>query len=296
MDVDDIAQEMREYESKLPASAKEKAIDQNTKYLYSVKIVRAENLLPADNNGLSDPYVVLEIDGKHIARTRTVYETLNPRWDQVFDLWLTNETIDVLAIVFDEDVIGADEELGGHWFKLGPSYYGDFQTHELVLNFNPQGKLILRISMEGEKDDIQFWFGKAFRVLKRAENDAAGLIVDKMGNYFRQILNRKTLDKLLGRDRSFFSSFSRASKHVDPTLQDCEDSIAPLLDYLEKNLKILNDNLSDTNMQLVILKIWREILITLEGVLLPPLSEQLSELKPLDDYEFHVVFKWLEVS
>lgn len=179
MDVDDIAQEMREYESSLPPSA-EKVVDQNTKYLYSVKIVRAENLLPADNNGLSDPYVVLEIDNKHIARTRTVYETLNPRWDQVFDLWLTNETIDVLAIVFDEDVIGADEELGGHWFKLGPSYYGDFQTHELVLNFNPQGKLILRISMEGEKDDIQFWFGKAFRVLKRAENDAAGLIVDKV--------------------------------------------------------------------------------------------------------------------
>jgi hypothetical protein len=109
-------------------------------------------------------------------------------------------------------------------------------------------------------------------------------------------LNRKTLDKLLGRDRSFFSSFSRSSKHVDPTLQDCEDSIAPLLDYLEKNLKILNDNLSETNMQLVVLKIWREILITLEGVLLPPLSEQLSELKPLDDYEFHVVYKWLEVS
>ncbi|KAI9334636.1 hypothetical protein BD770DRAFT_416074 [Pilaira anomala] len=294
MDVDDIAQEMREYESRLPPSAV-KPVDQNTKYLYSVKIVRAENLLPADNNGLSDPYVVLEIDGKHIARTRTVYETLNPRWDQVFDLWLTNETIDVLAIVFDEDVIGADEELGGHWFKLGPSYYDDFQTHELVLNFKPQGKLVLRISMEGEKDDIQFWFGKAFRVLKRAENDAAGLIVDKMGSYFRQILNRKTIDKLLGRDRGFFSPFSRTSKNINPDYQECEDSIAPLLDYLEKNLKILNDNLSETNMNHIVLKIWREILITLEGVLLPPLSEQLSELKPLDDYEFHVVFKWLEL-
>lgn len=116
-----------------------------------------------------------------------------------------------------------------------------------------------------------------------------------MGSYFRQVLNRKSLDKLLGRDRSFFSSFSRTSRHVDPTLQDCEDSLAPLLDYLEKNLKILNDNLSETNMQLVVLRIWREILISLEGVLLPPLSEQLSEWKPLDDYEFHVVYKWLEV-
>ncbi|KAI8351236.1 hypothetical protein EDC96DRAFT_599590 [Choanephora cucurbitarum] len=294
MDVDEIAQEMREYESQLPPATTEKTTDQETNYMYSIKIVRAENLPPADNNGLSDPYIVLEIDSKPIARTRTVYETLNPRWDQVFDIWLKDETVDVLALVYDEDVIGADEECGGVWFKLGPSYYGDFQTHELVLNFNPQGKLILRISMEGEKDDIQFWFGKAFRVLKRAENDAAGLIVDKMSGYFRQILSRKSLDKLLGKERSFFSSFSRSSKHVDPTLQDCEDAIAPLLDYLEVNLKTLNDNLSETNMQLVILRIWREILLCLENVLLPPLSEQLSELKPLDDYEFHVVYKWLE--
>jgi hypothetical protein len=117
-----------------------------------------------------------------------------------------------------------------------------------------------------------------------------------MGQFFRACLNRKTLDKLLGRDRSFFSSFSRQSKHVDPTLQDCEDALIPIIDYLERNLKILNDNLSDTNMQLVVIRIWREILITLEGVLLPPLSEQLSDWKPLDDYEFHVVYKWLEVK
>jgi hypothetical protein len=117
-----------------------------------------------------------------------------------------------------------------------------------------------------------------------------------MGSYFRQILNRKTLDKLLGRERGFFAAFTRTNKHIEPSLQDCEDSIAPLLDYLEKNLKTLNDNLSETNMQLVVLRIWREILLCLESVLLPPLSEQLSELKPLDDYEFHVVFKWLEVS
>jgi hypothetical protein len=116
-----------------------------------------------------------------------------------------------------------------------------------------------------------------------------------MGQFFRACLNRKTLDKLLGRDRSFFSSFSRHSKHVDPTLQDCEDALIPIIDYLERNLKILNDNLSETNMQLVVIRIWREILITLEGVLLPPLSEQLSDWKPLDDYEFHVVYKWLEV-
>ncbi|KAF7728272.1 hypothetical protein EC973_006446 [Apophysomyces ossiformis] len=287
MDVDEIADIMREY----PTVEK----TEQTNYMYSIKVVRAENLQALDNNGLSDPYVVLEVGQKQIMRTRTVYETLNPRWDQTCDVWLSKEAWDVLAVVYDEDMIGANEECGMVWFKLSPEYFDDYQTHELVLNLHPQGKLVLRVSMEGEKDDVQFWFGKTFRTLKRAENDAAGLVVDKMGGFMRQCLTRRTLDKLLGRDRSFFSAFNRANRQVEPSLQDCEDAIAPLLDYLEKNLKVLNDNLSETTMRLVVLKVWKEILFTLEGILLPPLSEQPSDVKPLDEYELHVVFKWLEL-
>jgi hypothetical protein len=117
-----------------------------------------------------------------------------------------------------------------------------------------------------------------------------------MGEYFRTVMNRKTLDKLLGRERSFFSSFYRAPEMVDPALEECEAAITPLLDHLEHNLKTLNDNLTESNMQLIIIRVWKEILMTLEGILLPPLSEQLSELKPLDDIEFQVVYKWLDVS
>lgn len=118
-----------------------------------------------------------------------------------------------------------------------------------------------------------------------------------MGAFIRQCLSRKALDKLLRKERSFFSSFSRSSKQHEPSLQDCEDAIAPLLDYLETNLKILNDNLSETNMQLVVLKIWKEILNTLENLVRPaPSSEsQQAEIPPLDEYEEHIVLKWLEV-
>ncbi|KAI8333569.1 hypothetical protein BC941DRAFT_433809 [Chlamydoabsidia padenii] len=289
MDVDEIADYLREN----GGTTIEK--EDQVNFLYSIKAVRAENLQPLDSNGLSDPYVIFEIDGKQVCRTRTVYETLNPRWDQTFDLWLGNETVSVLGVVYDEDLLSAHDECGVAWFKLSPEYFDDYQSHELVLDLHPQGKLVLRITMEGEKDDIQFWFGKAFRTLKRAENDAAGLIVDRMGRYIRHCLSRKVLDKLLCRDRSFFSSFSRNNKQVEPSLQDCEDSIVPLLDYLERNLQILNDNLSESNMQLVISKIWKEILVAIEGVLLPPLSEHPSDMRPLDDYEFHIVFKWLEL-
>lgn len=106
------------------------------------------------------------------------------------------------------------------------------------------------------------------------------------------------LDNILGRDKTggFFSVFSRVtSQQTDPDLQACEDAIAPLLDFLEYNLSILNNNLSETNMKFIVLNIWEQILTTLEGVMLPPLSEQLSNMKPLDDHELRIVLKWLEV-
>lgn len=118
-----------------------------------------------------------------------------------------------------------------------------------------------------------------------------------MTPYIRNSLSRQVIDKLLGRDKSnFFSAFSRvASKQIEPDLQACEDAIAPLLDFLEYNLAMLNENLTETIMQFVVLKIWKQILRTLDSILLPPLSEHLSEVKPLDDYQLHVVLKWLEV-
>ena len=37
------------------------------------------------------------------------------------------------------------------------------------MDLDSQGRILLRISMEGEKDDLQFYFGHAFRSLKSAE-------------------------------------------------------------------------------------------------------------------------------
>ena len=178
MDVDEIADRMREIGS--PAVEK----TEQTNFLYSIRVVRAENLQALDKNGLSDPYVVLEINQREIAKTRTVYKTLNPRWDQSFDIWLNERDVEALAMVYDEDMIGANQECGSVWFKLSPSYFDDYQMHDLNLPLHPQGKLHLRVSLVGEKDDIQFWFVKAFRTLKRSENDAGAMIVD-------QVINKK---------------------------------------------------------------------------------------------------------
>jgi hypothetical protein len=52
------------------------------------------------------------------------------------------------------------------------------------LDLDTQGKLLLRVSMEGEKDDIQFYFGRTFRALKRSEKDMTRKIVDTVFHLF----------------------------------------------------------------------------------------------------------------
>lgn len=50
-----------------------------------VKVLRAEDLIAADFSGKSDPFCVLELVNNRL-QTNTVYKTLNPNWDKVFEL------------------------------------------------------------------------------------------------------------------------------------------------------------------------------------------------------------------
>jgi hypothetical protein len=76
---------------------------------------------------------------------------------------------------------------------------------------------------------------------------------------------------------------------------EIEQAIVPLFDYFDANLQTLNTYLSDTTKQQVMSKVWKEILIAIEGLLIPPLSEHPSDMKPLSDKEVDIVFKWLKV-
>ncbi|OZJ03936.1 hypothetical protein BZG36_02932 [Bifiguratus adelaidae] len=286
LDVELVAEIVREFSGQQPVEK-----SPTMRYTYSIKIVRAENLKPMDQNGFSDPYVVLEFNEETIARTKTVYETLNPRWDENFDVSLNAEKGSLLAIVMDEDLVGADDDCGACQIKLAPSLYQDYQAHDEWLDLDTQGRLLVRISMEGEKDDIQFWFGKAFRALKRAEDDMIAAIAHKMSGYIKTCLSPKVISTLLGRDRKITDLFRTPSqKATDVDIRECERALGPLLDYFDKNLKLLNDNLREPIMQQLLLKIWTDILVILEDDLLPPLSDQPSSMKPLDSYELLKVY------
>lgn len=75
---------------------------------------------------------------------------------------------------------------------------------------------------------------------------------------------------------------------------ELEQAIVALFDYFDANLQTLNTYLSDETKEMVMTRVWKDILATIEGLLIPPLSASPSDMKPLTDKEVDIVFKWLK--
>ena len=173
---------------------------ESEKFLFTVKICFAENLVPMDSSpsALVDTFVTLSDEtGNRLAKTRTIYETLDPRCmyfpqalPTVLTLHLGDETFDLsvekplwlMVSIRDRALIGKHDIIGRSYICLDPRRFGDLLTHDLWMDLDSKGRILLRVSMEGEKDEIGFYFGRAFRSLKRAESEMVKIFVDKVGS------------------------------------------------------------------------------------------------------------------
>jgi len=82
-----------------------------TDKILQIRVVSARNLIAADANGLSDPYVVIKLNDKKVKtnKTRVIKKTLNPDWNQIFSLKVQDPETDVVTfLVYDKDKIGSD--------------------------------------------------------------------------------------------------------------------------------------------------------------------------------------------
>ena len=194
MEADKIADTL----SKIAPPVPEKA--ERDKFLFSVKVVTAEGLVPLDSSPSSklDTFVTLSDEaGNRLAKTRTIYENLSPRCalcfsfqfflsqylfcvgDETFDLSV-DKPLWLMVSIRDRALVGKHDIVGRAYLCLDPRRYSDFLAHELWMDLDTQGRILLRVSMEGEKDDIQFFFGRGFRSLKRAEADMLRIFIDKV--------------------------------------------------------------------------------------------------------------------
>ena len=86
-----------------------------------------------------------------------------------------------MASIHDRALDGKHDIVGSSYICLDPRRFGDLLTHDLWMDLDSQGRILLRVSMEGEKDEIGFYFGWAFRSLKSAGSDFVKIFVDKVG-------------------------------------------------------------------------------------------------------------------
>ncbi|XP_041377261.1 rasGAP-activating-like protein 1 [Gigantopelta aegis] len=77
-----------------------------------LRISEAKNLLAKDLNGKSDPYCVIKVDNEVIARTVTVYKSLQPLWAEEFKLHMPFGFQDLAIYVYDEDKVSGDDIIG----------------------------------------------------------------------------------------------------------------------------------------------------------------------------------------
>ncbi|CAI7638847.1 unnamed protein product [Penicillium glandicola] len=276
-----------------------KKVRKSTTYVFTIKVVEAEDLKACDIGGGSDPYVVLADEyQKRIAKTRIIYNNLNPRWEDAVDL-TTQGPLNIIATIWDWDAVGDHDYVGRTTIKLDPVHFSDFLPREYWLDLDTQGRLLLRVSMEGERDDIQFYFGKAFRTLKRTERDMTRKITEKLSAYISHCLSRRTLKSLLSRGISISSVSSFLNRNraqtapAGPTPADVENALTPLFNYFNDNFAIMNKTLTPEAMKMVMARLWKEVLATIESLLVPPLSDKPSHQKPLTIQEVDIVSRWL---
>ncbi|KAG5928103.1 hypothetical protein E4U42_001264 [Claviceps africana] len=276
-----------------------KKIRRPSKYTFTIKVVEAEDLKACDSSGFSDPYVVFGDEyQKRLYKTRIIYQNLNPRWDESFDVTVQG-AVNIIATVWDYDTIGDHDYVGRTSLKLDPLHFSDYLPREFWLDLDSQGRILIRVSMEGERDDIQFHFGKAFRHLKRTERDMVRKITDKLTTQISATLSQDTLRSLLGTGRIGASVASlwkkRASNTAALTVNAIEDALTHLFAYFDENFAIMKQTLTDATMTAVMTRLWKEVLMTIENLLVPPLSDKPSTKKSLTRKELDVVYHWLEM-
>jgi hypothetical protein len=240
-----------------------------------------------------------------------------------------------MATIRHRNLAGKHDLLGRAYLRLDPSQHVDLITKDVLLPLDTKGHILLRISMEGERDDIQFHFGRAFRWLKRTESDMVRTFVDKvrqtrvfvtgtsvdppqMTPVLRHTLSRasiksvlkpggsnpldynQALDKLSAAYRSAIGNVEysiplpASERKRPPTDAEIETAIHPLFDYLDANNHTLASTLSADAMQSVMAKLWKQILMTVEALIVPPLSDKPSTMRALSDGELDIALKWLK--
>jgi hypothetical protein len=113
-----------------------------------------------------------------------------------------------------------------------------------------------------------------------------GVSINSMRGYFSKVSGQVS-----GRPMSVQT---QPLQPINP--EAANNALKPLLQYFDDNFAIMKQTLTDGAMIMVMTRLWKEALVTVESLLVPPLSDKPSSQKPLTQQEVDIVYRWLQVS
>lgn len=238
-----------------------------TSHIFSLRLIKAENLKSANsssNPSNMHPYITLidTLARKTIGKTRTINNTNNPDWDEEFEVTLpANSTLTVSVTVWDER-IGTHSICGRSLLQLDPlRFKHDGIPQEIYLDLDSQGRVLVEVAVESEREDAIFVLGRAHRSLKRSQERIIKLIVEKFSRFIHYCFSRSNLRSVCG-----------GNGLLKPTQDQMDDAMMPLYNYLNMNLQVLAEYLTKDLLLKVMLAAWIVVVSSADELLLPRLA------------------------
>ncbi|KAL2144777.1 hypothetical protein VTI28DRAFT_8539 [Corynascus sepedonium] len=110
-----------------------------------VDVLDAQDLPAADRNGKSDPFAKFELNGQEVFKTKTQKKTLNPAWNEFFNVLVPSRTgAKFRTTVWDWDFADKPDFLGGADINL--AQLEPFRAQEFKCNLDGKSG-VLRVRM-----------------------------------------------------------------------------------------------------------------------------------------------------
>ncbi|KAJ9079541.1 hypothetical protein DSO57_1034445 [Entomophthora muscae] len=264
-----------------------KDANRSTSKMFSITVREAELLKNCDGNKDNDAYVVLSTQGRKLLTTSVQWTNAHPKWNESVAVALSYGQ-DIIVQVFDKDTF-RDDICGEGFLHLCPQDNWGIEDTDLWVNLEPQGRILLTISSQEETNDSQYFIHKAVYFLEHTENELLKQLSSKFLTPINRHLTRQALlSGIAAKDSTGIRRF--LGQDVLPheftfSDEDCDDALAPLVEFLDSELQAPFSNLYAACGSKLVLLLWRECLNHILAELIPPFSNSRAVPQPLTKSE-----------
>jgi MUN domain len=266
------------------------------RFLFSLTIIGGS--LRPTRPLIAEAYIkITNSQGKDIAITNHIRQSQSPVWNEntlaLHDAHSTSLTVGIWhRIEGQKDSLYGVGQLETRGIKSGPLT----QT----VNFGKNGSLNISMEVLGESREILCSIIKW--ICENTARKMINLLVDQVFSLLMKLSHdfRDRIHELSLKYKSNFIKTNFFKDRIEPLssqeVEDIEEYLAPLFDYLNSNLEVLMANMNEDLALEVVLGTWNRFIADAEALIVPSLLEDAKERKPWDERRFQFFSKFVSIA